>query len=150
LRRIDLSGEPVVGLLDPIADWELRPHSLSHLANLLRSDNFERLINQRLDALDEADGVWQTGVMIERSLIYPARMDEEQPRVAFGPKRVYAEAARLRARRCQDLQQRFCNGGLAAGARVKASKDEQLHIQSGFRIDSGQTDAVSETASVYE
>jgi hypothetical protein len=52
------------------------------LANLLGARDVERVVDQRLDTLDEAEGMRQAGVHLERPFVFPARVDVEQPRVA--------------------------------------------------------------------
>jgi hypothetical protein len=69
----------------------------------------------------------QAGVILERRLILPARMNVEELRVARGPKRVNVQAARLPARRSEDVKNRFGDGALVTGTRVKPRKDEQFH-----------------------
>src|SRR5438093_9596642 len=72
----------------------------------------------------------QSGVILERRFILPARMNVEQLRVANRPKRVNAQAAQFLARRSEDVKQRFCHGALVTGTHVKSRKDEQLHFVS--------------------
>src|SRR5439155_23515388 len=70
----------------------------------------------------------QAGVILERRFIFPPRMNGEEMRIANRPKRVNAQAARLLARRNEDVTQHFCHGALGTGTRVKSRKDEQLHF----------------------
>src|SRR5207249_5313950 len=85
------------------------------------------VVDQRLDACEEAHRMRQSGVVLERRFILPARMNVEQLRVANRPKSVNAQAAKLLARRSEDVKQRFCHGALVTGTHVKSRKDEQLH-----------------------
>src|SRR5215467_6813874 len=95
-----------------------RPRSRSRrswpLADLLRERDLERVVDQRLHALDEAHRVRQPRMSLECRFIPPPRVDEEEPRVADRAERVDAEAARLVTRRCKDVDQRLGNRGLVA------------------------------------
>jgi hypothetical protein len=69
----------------------------------------------------------QAGVMLERRSIFPARMYVEEPGVARRLKRLNAQAARLLARRSEDIDQRLGHRALIALTRVESREDEQLH-----------------------
>ena len=74
--------------------------------------HLERVIDQCLHLLDEAHGVRQARVMVERRLVDPARMDEEEARVTGRPERLDAQAARLLAGRAHDVAERRVHGNL--------------------------------------
>jgi len=57
------------------------------------------MIHEGRHALEEAHGVGQDGVELERRLVRPARVDVEESRVADRPERVDAEASRFLPRR---------------------------------------------------
>lgn len=82
------------------------------------------MIDQRLHALHEAHRVRHASVSLERRLVFPARMNIEEQRVANRPKRVNAKAPGLLARRSDDVTQGFGNGELVAATRMKPRKDE--------------------------
>ena len=56
------------------------------------------MIDQRRDAFEEAHRVRQLRVILKRRLVLPARMHEEELRVANRLKVLQAQAARLFAR----------------------------------------------------
>ncbi len=85
------------------------------------------MVDQRLDHADEADRVRQAGVLLERRLVFPARVNLEQLWVAGRAKRVNADASRLLARRRDDVEERLGDGLLVTAASVKSRKDEELH-----------------------
>ena len=97
------------------------------LTDLLRAGDVERVVDQRLDAREEAHRMRQDGVIVERRFILPARMNVEQLWVPRGPIRVNVQAAWFRARRRHVLKDRLRDGGLVAGPRVESREDEQLH-----------------------
>src|SRR6266850_200436 len=88
------------------------------------------MIDQRRDAFQEAYGMWQAGVNLERRLVLPARVDVEQLGIAGRAKGSDARAARLLARRTDHVPQRLLHHALVARARVESRKDEQLHAMS--------------------
>jgi hypothetical protein len=87
----------------------------------------ERMIDQPLDLLYEADGVRQFGVKIERRFVAPTGVNVEQPGITDRAIGLLEEAAFLGLRRAAHLAQRLGDGGLLAFAGVEASKNEQFH-----------------------
>src|SRR5262245_46059094 len=71
----------------------------SSCADLLGTSGVERVVDQRLQALDEADHARQAGVFLERRLVLPARVDAEEPMAADRPEGVDLPASRRLAGR---------------------------------------------------
>src|SRR5262249_49855839 len=88
----------------------------------------ERVIDERLHAVDEADRMRHARVTLERRFVVPTRMDVEELGVANRSKRVDAEAPGLLPRRSHDVTQRLGDGRLVAGPRMKSGKDEERHV----------------------
>src|SRR5262245_30149377 len=97
------------------------------LADSFGPGDVEAMIDQRLDGADEADRVRQAGVLLERRLVFPARVDVEQLWVAGRAKRVNADASRLIARPQDDVEEGLGDGLLVTAASVKSRKDDELH-----------------------
>ena len=92
-----------MALLEILEPWPLRKSS--RLADSLRTGHVESVVDQRLHAFEEAYRMRQLGVILERRFILPARMNVEQSRVASRLKSVNVQAARLLARRTEDVAQ---------------------------------------------
>src|SRR5258707_3524953 len=86
-----------------------------------------RMIEQRLNLLQEAHGVRHPAVAVERRLVDPAGMDVEQPRIARRTKSLDRNASGFAARRPEHIAQRRGYGIGLALTRMEAGKDEQLH-----------------------
>src|SRR5579863_9308055 len=85
------------------------------------------MVDQLLDAIDEAHRVGQARVQLKRRLVPPARMDVEEARVAGRAKGLDRKASRLLPRRRHDLAQRRGNVVLPPRSGVEAREDEELH-----------------------
>ncbi|HEY5301773.1 MAG TPA: hypothetical protein VIJ55_13950 [Acetobacteraceae bacterium] len=86
----------------------------------------ERMIDQRLDALQEPERVREFRMDLECRLARPARVDVEQPRIAdrtIGPDR---HTASLLAGRADDIAQRRRNGILLPLSGMEAGEYEQF------------------------
>ena len=95
-----------------------------------REDNrpvhVERMIDQQLHAIEEMRRVRQRGVQVERGLVDPARVDEEQFWVAHRTIRRDRDATRFKvARDRSDVAQRRFDRGLMPVARMEADKDDE-------------------------
>src|SRR5215467_4972287 len=73
------------------------------LGELLSAHHVEGVIEERRQALDEADGVGEARVGLEGRLVPPARVDVEEPWIARGAEGANADAAWLSARRPHDV-----------------------------------------------
>jgi hypothetical protein len=103
----------------------LRAAGSPPLADSRGPRDVEWVVDQAPYSLDEAHGMRKTGVAIERRLLLPRRMNVEELRIASRPKRLDAQAARLLARRPDDVTQRGRQVGFVPRARVKSRKDEE-------------------------
>jgi len=92
--------------------------------NQFRSRHIERMVDQRLDSIDEVNGMRQAGVIVEGCLVFPARVNVERLRIADGSKRVNANAARLFARRAENITQRLCHSTFLVRPGMKTREDE--------------------------
>src|SRR5271169_3787241 len=88
---------------------------------------FDRVIDQRLGARDEAQGMWQSRVRVERRLIFPTRVNVEELRIANRAERTNAEAASFLAGRHYDLAQRLLHCCLISRQRLKTGEDKNFH-----------------------
>jgi hypothetical protein len=109
--------------------------SKARLPNAFGSGDIEWVIDQGLDAFEEAYRVWQLRVSLKRGLVLPARMHVEELRVAKRLEVLQAQAARLLARCSGDFEQGFRDGRLIAGSCMESRKDEYLQICSPSGID---------------
>src|SRR6516162_7034937 len=115
--------------------WGITPHTIRakfpnearRLGQRFRPRDIQRMIEQRRDPLEESNGVRQTGVDLERGLVCPARVDVEELRVTSRPEGADREAARLLARRGDDITQRLLDGAFVPRARVESREDDELH-----------------------
>jgi hypothetical protein len=82
------------------------------------------VIQQRLGARDKSHGVRQTGMSLERQLVFPAGMDVEDLAIADAAKRMNAEAAIFFPGCAYDLAQSGLQRRFPPLAGVKASEDE--------------------------
>jgi hypothetical protein len=77
---------------NPRSEWT---SALSH--DHLRPRDIERMVDEGLDARDEAHGVRERRVELEGGFVFPAGMDVEEPRIADRAEGVDVEAAGLLA-----------------------------------------------------
>src|SRR5215472_4585768 len=107
------------------------------LGELLGAHDVEGVIEERRQALDEADGVGEARVGLEGRLVPPARVDVEEPWIARGAEGANAEAAWLAARRPHDVAKGVGHRLLLTEPRVKSREDVQLHAPSSRGAASG-------------
>lgn len=93
------------------------------------------MVDERLDRGNEQNGVRQRRMKLERCKVTPPRVNVELARHANRLKRSIAEAARLEPSgtlyRVNCLPQRR----LAARPSMKASEEEELHVESDAEVD---------------
>jgi hypothetical protein len=94
------------------------------LIDKIGSRRIELVVNQQLHLFDKLHGVRLLDVIIERGLVYPVRVNVEQPRIPNGAKRMNAQTTSFLSRRRNDLTQRSLNSSLLIRASVKTGKDE--------------------------
>jgi hypothetical protein len=84
-------------------------------------------VHERVDFLEERDGVRQVGVAGESFGVCPAGMDVKEAGVADGAEEMEVEAAGLGARGGQDFAEGFFDGVFVAFAGVQFYEDELVH-----------------------
>ena len=93
------------------------------------------MIEQRLDAREEVDCVWQFGVSLKRRLVLPAGVNVELIEVSDRAKCAVRKATRLRARGALDRVNGVLQFASFSGASVESGKHKNFHDDpSGWRF----------------
>src|SRR6516165_3404339 len=85
------------------------------------------MIDQVLHPFDEPHRMRQSRVRVERSLVSPAGMDVEEPRIPRRAKHVGAQATRFLTGPILAFLYQLLDRALLPGTRVKSSKGKQFH-----------------------
>ena len=86
------------------------------------------MIDQRLHALQEANGVRQRRVPFKGGLVHPARMHIEQSWISYGAIVLNGPAARLLTCRTEHISQHSRDVLLLPLLRIKAGENEHFHV----------------------
>ena len=127
MRTLAISLKPSVAVLFPagLVTGILKDDSAT--TNGPGTRDVERVIDQRLNALEEAHRVREFGVAIERRFVRPPRVDVEPQRIADGAIGLDRTTAWLFAGRRDDVAQRRRDDFLLAITGMEAGEDEQFH-----------------------
>jgi hypothetical protein len=90
------------------------------------ASDLERMIDERLDSLEERHGVRQFGVDVEGRFVNPARVKMKEAGIANGAEGVDRQAARLGPGRDDDIAQSRRDRGFVTLPGAKAGEDEEL------------------------
>src|SRR5262249_43636450 len=119
-RPVALAAErviPQVGLQAALA----RSPSLQRA----HAGDLERMVDQLLDPLEEPYRMREAGVKVECGFVHPARVEEEQARVAGGTKGIDPQASGLGAHGLQLLSHHGCDGLVLTRAGMEAGNNKQ-------------------------
>src|SRR5438445_10432518 len=104
-----------------------RVHPTAESADHLGPRNVAGLMEEGIDAFEEANGVRQFCVELECRFVHPARMNVKELRVARRAEDVETQAAGLGARRPRDFAQGLLHCTFFSCTRVQPHKDVLLH-----------------------